>query len=141
MRKVDSNFSQKMRKSRNDYRSGIELLRNRVSLLAGRDKLLMTMYLENGNSFRQIARLAGVNDTIIARRIHRLTRQLLEGEYIICLQNRKEFTKDEMVIAKDYFLTGLSIKRIAGKRRCTYYRVRKTIERIQQVLETVKCGE
>lgn len=138
MRKVNSNLSQKTLKAKNDYRDRIDLLRSRVNLLTGRDKLLMTMYLENGNSIRQMARLASVNYTIIARRIHRLTKRLIDGEYIICLQNRDKFTEAEMVIARDYFLMGLSIKKIAAKRNSTYYRVRKSLKKIQRVVKTVE---
>ena len=123
-----------MPKDRNEYRDRIDLLRSRVNLLTGKDKLLMTMYLENSNSFRQMARLAGVNETRIARRIHKVTKRLIDGEYITCLRNRKKFTKTEMAIAKDYFLLGLSMKKIAGKRRCSYYHVRKTLKKIQRLV-------
>jgi len=123
-----------MPKDKNEYRDRIDLLRSRVNLLTGKDKLLMTMYLENSNSFRQMARLAGVNETRIARRIHKVTKRLIDGEYITCLRNRNKFTKTEMVIAKDYFLLGLSMKKIAGKRRRSYYRVRETLKKIQRLV-------
>jgi len=125
---------ERMPKDKNEYRDRIDLLRSRVNLLTGKDKLLMTMYLENSNSFRQMARLAGVNETRIARRIHKVTKRLIDGEYITCLRNRNKFTKTEMVIAKDYFLLGLSMKKIAGKRRRSYYRVRETLKKIQRLV-------
>ena len=129
-----------MPKDRNEYRDRLDLLRSRVNLLTGKDKLLMTMYLENSNSFRQMARLAGVNETRIARRIHKVTKRLIDGEYITCLRNRKKFSKTEMAIAKDYFLLGLSMKKIAGKRRRSYYRVRETLKKIQRLVTTVNSG-
>lgn len=136
MRKVHSNISQRTARTKNEYRDKIDSLHSRLNLLTGKDKLLMTMYLEKGNSFRQMARLAGVNDAIIARRIRRLTKQLIDGEYIICLRNRNKFTRTEMAIAKDYFLTGLSMKKIAVKRHLTYYHIRETIRKIQQVIKS-----
>jgi len=132
---------ERMPKDKNEYRDRIDLLRSRVNLLTGKDKLLMTMYLENSNSFRQMARLAGVNETRIARRIHKVTKRLLDGEYITCLRNRNKFSKTEMAIAKDYFLSGLSMKKIAGKRRCSYYRVRKTLKKIQRLVTIVDSGQ
>ncbi|MHC4266422.1 MAG: hypothetical protein ACYSUK_10890 [Planctomycetota bacterium] len=33
----------------------INLLRSRVEMLKGKDKALLKMYLDNGNTFRQIA--------------------------------------------------------------------------------------
>ncbi|MHC4572498.1 MAG: hypothetical protein ACYS0C_10545, partial [Planctomycetota bacterium] len=60
MKKIYLNIPESISTAKNAYRDRIDLLRSRVSLLAGKDKLLMTMYLENGNSFRQMARLTGV---------------------------------------------------------------------------------
>ncbi len=112
-----------------------------MSLLSGKDKMLMTMYLENSNSFRQMSRLAGVNESSIARQINRVTKRLLDGEYITCLRNRDKFSKREMGVAKDYFLSGLSMKKIAGKRHCSYYRVRKTLKKIQRLITIVDIGQ
>ena len=70
MKRIHTKISERTLKDKNEYRDRIDLLRSRVNLLTGKDKLLMTMYLENSNSFRQMARLAGVNETRIARRIH-----------------------------------------------------------------------
>jgi len=134
MKRIHTKISERTLKDKNEYRDRIDLLRSRVNLLTGKDKLLMTMYLENSNSFRQMARLAGVNESRIARRIHRVTKRLIDGEYITCLRNRDKFSKREMAIAKDYFLMGLSMKKIASKRRCSYYRVRKTLKKIQRLV-------
>ena len=135
MKKIHTNISQKMLEAKNQYRDEIDLLRGRLNLLNGKDKVLMTMYLENGNSFRQIARLTGISDTSIARRINRLTKRLLDSQYIVCLRNRDKFTREQMTIAKDYFLTGLSIRKIAMKRRRSFYHVRETMKKIQSILK------
>jgi len=110
-----------------------DLLRHRIKLLNGEDKLLMIMYLEKGNSFRQMAKLAGVHETIIARRIHKITTRLLNGEYITCLRNGKKFSAIELAIAREYFLIGLSMREIARKRQITYYQVRKILKKIRQI--------
>ena len=134
MEGIHENISMGAARERNEYRNRIDLLRRRVSLLAGEDRLLMTMYLENGNSFRQMARLAGVNETTIAKRIYKITKRLVGGGYITCLRNRDKFTSDEMATARDYFLQGLSIKKMAERRDLTYYRVRKTLKKIERVI-------
>jgi predicted DNA-binding protein YlxM (UPF0122 family) len=131
MKRIHVNLSQETLDARTSYRDKIDLLHSRASLLAGRDKLLMTMYLENGNSFRQMAQLAGVSEANISRRIHRLIKRLMDGEYITCIRNREKFTETEMIIAKDYFLMGLSIKKIAAKQQLSYYCVRETLKKIR----------
>ena len=141
MKKIHTNIPESTSRAKNAYRERIDMLRSRVGLLAGKDKVLMTMYLENGNSFRQMARLTGVNEASIARRIHKVTKRLLDGEYITCLRNRDKFAGTELDIAKDYFLLGLSMKKIAKKHNFTYYRVRETLKKIQQLVTTTKATE
>ncbi len=136
MKKIHINISQTTLEAEKRRRDELDLLRSRLHLLNGKEKVLMTMYLENGSSFRQIARLAGVCDTSIARRIHILTERLTDGEYITCLRNRDKFTRAEMAVAKDYFLLGLSQRKIAINRNCSVYRIRKILKRIQQLVKT-----
>ncbi len=124
-------------KAKGRYRDRVDLLRSRLCMLSGEDKLLMKMYWENGISLRQISRLAGISWVKIARRIHKLTERLMDGKYITCLRNRSRFTKREMDIAKDYFLLGISMREIADKQHWSYYHVRKTILKIQRLLEPV----
>ena len=138
MKEMHPNISQKTLEAKNRYRDQLDLVRSRLDMLNGKDKVLMTMYLENGNSFRQMARLAGISETSIARRIHKLTERLIDNEYITCLRNRDRFTRRQMAIAKDYFLRGLSMRRIAAKRHSTYYRVHQTLKKIQGILKDSK---
>ena len=118
-----------------------DLLRNRIKLLDGKDKLLMTMYLEKGNSFRQIAVLAGIDERNISRRVRKLTNRLIEGEFITCVQNSDRFTANELAVAKRYFLTGMSIREISEKQRITNYNVRKILRKIRQVIADIREGE
>jgi hypothetical protein len=138
MKEIHANITRKTLEAKNECRDRIDLLRSRIHLLAGRDRLLMTMYLEKGNSIRQIARVAGVVDTVIARRIRKLTKRLLDGEYITCLRNQSKFTKTELAIAKDYFLVGFSIKTVAAKHRVTYYCARETVRKIRRLIAAIQ---
>lgn len=134
MKTIHSNVSEKNLEDKNKNRIQIDLLRRRLSLLEGKDKLLMTMYLENGNSIFQISRMTGLSQTSLARRINGLTKRLIEGQYIECIRNRDKFNKSQMAIAKDYFLTGLSIRKITIKRHRSRYHVRETIKKIKSIL-------
>ena len=137
MKRIHQNISSSSSEAVKNCRGRIELLLERVGLLDGKDRVLMTMYLENGNSCRQLAKLAGVNEANISRRIKKLTKRLIGGEYLICLRNRDMFTAKEMSLAKDYFLRGLSIKEIADKQSMTYYRTRETLVKLQQIIELI----
>lgn len=138
MKQVHTNVSQRTRQVQNVCRDRLDLLRSRVSLLTGKDRLLLTMYLEKGNTFRQMARLAGVNETSIARRIRKLTKRLTDSRYITYLRNRDRFTKTQFAIAKDRFLTGMTIKEIAQKYQLTRYSVRKSLEHIREISASIR---
>ncbi|HIJ53810.1 MAG TPA: hypothetical protein HPP66_11745 [Planctomycetes bacterium] len=137
MNKIREDSSEAALKIKNEYRNRVDLLRSRLCMLSGEYKLLMTMYWENGISLRQISRLTGISRVRITRRIHKLTARLMDGKYITCLRNRSRFTKREMDIAKDYFLLGISMREIAEKQEWSYYQVRKTLLKIQRLLEPV----
>jgi predicted DNA-binding protein YlxM (UPF0122 family) len=115
------------------FKDRIDMLRCRVGLLTGKDRTLMQMYLDNANTFSQMARLAGVNETSIARRIHKLVRRLLDGQYITCLRNRDKLTEEQVEMARDYFVLGLPMREIADRHEATYYIVRQTMKQIQRL--------
>ena len=135
---IHENITKEDLEQRKKLRREIELLRGRLKLLAGRDRILMTMYMENGNSIRQIARLLDVSESKITRRIRHLTRRLIDSEYIECLRLREKFYEHQLRIAKDYFLTGLSVEKVAEKRQCSCYRVRKTLHDIQSLVGNIQ---
>ncbi len=135
MKTIHSNVSQKILDNKNKNRAQIDLLRSRLSHLDKDDKLLMTVYLENGNNTYQISRLTGLCRTSISRRIKVLTMRLLDGRYVTCLRNRRKFSKHQMAIAKDYFIRGLSIRKITLKRHSSRYRVTETIKKTKSILE------
>jgi predicted DNA-binding protein YlxM (UPF0122 family) len=111
----------------------IDLLRCRAGLLTGKDGALVQMYLNGTGTLSQMARLAGVNEANVARRIHKLVRRLLDGQYITCLRSRDKFTQEQIEMARDYFVDGLPMKEIADRHEITYYEVRKTMRQIQRL--------
>lgn len=134
MKRIHENIATQTISVKSLHRVGIELLKRRLNLLAGTDKLLMTMYIEHGNSIRQIARIRSASEASIARRIRAISKRLADGPYIDCLRNRDKLTDRQLAIAKDYYLMGLSMKRIAAKRRWSRYRVREALIEIQSII-------
>lgn len=139
MKTIHNNISQKSLEEKNNNRTQIELIHSRLYVLSGKDKFLMTLYIENGYSIFQISRLTAIAQARIKRRIDRISKRLIEGKYIDCLRNRRKFNKMQMAIAKDHFLTGLSFRRIAKKRNWSIYKVRETIMRIKSILDECEC--
>ena len=134
MKRVHENIGEQTDNVKDLHRGGIELLRSRLNLLAGTDKLLMTMYIEHAVSIRQIARIRGVSEASVARRIRSITKRLTDGPYIDCLRNRDKLNGRQLAVAKDYYLMGLSMRQIAAKRRRSYYRVREALNEIRNIV-------
>ncbi len=126
--------------SKSQRRDSLDHLCSRVGLLAGMDRALMTMHFKNGTSFRQIAKLTGASAANVGRRINKLTRRLLEGEYLICLRNRDMFNSLEIDIARDYFLADLSVREIAVRRGTSRYNIQKTVKKIGKLIVVIKEG-
>ena len=141
MRTISVNVPHGSMKKRCESREKIELLRMRADLLEGTNRVLMTMYLENGNTFRQMAKLMGVSESTVERQIYKLTKRLIEGEYITCVRNQHMFSKAEMAIAKDYFLNDLSMRNIARKRWLSFYTIHRIITKIESILRQIEEGE
>ena len=82
MKMAHGNLPESVVRGRRQRRGRVELLQSRVELLSGMDKVIMTMYLVNGNSFRQIAQLRGVNESNVSMMICRLIKIISDGGYI-----------------------------------------------------------
>ncbi len=134
MNATHENISEQALKAREFKRDQVEILRGRLHLLDGRDKVMMVMHVENGSSFRQIARLVGNCESTVARKIHTLSRRLIDSEYIACLRSRDKLTKTQIAVARDYFLKGLSKREIAQKKRWSRYRVGRTVDEIRGIV-------
>jgi transposase len=116
-------------------RRGIaEMLTLRAPLLAGEDRLLMSLYLEDGHSYRQIARLIGANPSTVARRIRKIAQRLIDETYSVCLENKSAFSRPELAIVRDYFLRGLSFAQIGRKHGTSYYRARTTVLKARKLV-------
>ena len=128
--------------SGNWRRQSVDVLRDKLNLLDGNDRALMEMYLDAGSSFRQMARLAGVNEVTVARRIRSMTRRLVNGQYLNCLRHRERLTAMELKVAKDYYLKALPIRRISVRRGWSYYHAQRTVAKIRRLLgETIQPTE
>lgn len=139
MREARKTAPRKKPPSGNWHRKNADMLRNRLDLLDGNDRVLMRMYLEAGSSFRQMARLAGVNEGTVARRIRSTTRRLVNGQYLNCLRHREKLTAMELNVAKDYYLKALPMRSISARRGWSYYHTQRTIGKIRRLLgETLR---
>ena len=110
-----------------------ELLRLRGHLLTGEDRALIEMYLDRGETIRRMATLAAVTPGCIAKRLRVITQRLADPTYAVCMAHRRDFTLSELLIAKDYFVRGHSIRHICENRKASRHRVRAVIRRAREL--------
>ena len=108
-------------------------MQEKARMLPEKDRSLIKMYLDRGASFRQIGRVAGLNEVTVARRIRSVTRRLAEGSSLECLRYRHKLDVEELDIATDYYLRGMSMRNIAAGRGLSYHRVRKTVQKVEHL--------
>ena len=122
-----------------DCRAGamreMELLRLRVDLLDGQERLLVDMYLNQNASYYRLAALTGMGEKYVARRVQSLLRCLQSEEYLSIVRHQRLFEPRTLEVAYDYFLLGMSVRAISRKRNMSRYRVSKKIRRLQNWLE------
>ncbi len=137
---ADNAGHERLRGTSRYYADEVELLRSRAELLSGKNRVIMEMYIGNNNTCGQIAALCGLSESAVYKRIKKLKKRLLHGEYLSCLRNRKKFGEFGLKIARDYFIEGLSIEKVARKRKTTIYRVRKTIRLARSARRMERSG-
>jgi DNA-binding CsgD family transcriptional regulator len=87
-----------------------------------------------------MARLMGLSESTVARRIRRIKERLMDGKYVECFKRREELGKVNMGIAKDWLIGGMRQKEIAERRGLSAYQVRKGVEAVRRVLGDGRDG-
>jgi hypothetical protein len=122
-----------------ESRRRTEVLRARAHLLAGQDRVLLEMYLDHGNPFSQMARLAGVSTSSVARRVRRIIRRLMDETYAVCSGRQDYFSEHELALIKDRFVLGLSMACISRRRALSYHNVRVTIAKASGFVQSARA--
>ena len=118
-----------------DLRTEAEKILQRAQQLAEPDRTLVTMYLKNTNSFRQISRLTGIGSVTVARRIRKIIETLRDEKLNAMLTSGKLLGRREKKIVRDYFFGGLTIGNIARKHRISYYNAGKIISFVRKITQ------
>lgn len=120
---------------RMDVRDIHEQLVDKIDLLEGRDKVIMTMYLEQGFSMSEIAELVGVTASSMTRRIKKIASRLILAQ--VCFNNRYIFELKELEVIAVHLLRGLSLKQSASECGCSYYFARKANKKVKELKDQV----
>jgi len=115
--------------------NGYEKLRMRLDLLEGKERTLLELYLEHSASYYRLAKLTGLSERYVARKVQRLLRCLESEEYISIVRHQKLFGTRTLEVAYDRYLLGMSVRSISKKRKISRYRVSKKIRVLKDWLQ------
>ena len=121
-------------------RSLSDLICRRLYWLGGTDRLLLEFVYEKNTSYRQVARLTGMSETTVSRRVRKLTKGLLSRDYQKCLDNRWNLSAFQLKLARERFVLRLSYKVIARRHRISLYRVHYHFHKLSQILQNAESG-
>jgi predicted DNA-binding protein YlxM (UPF0122 family) len=128
-----SKLSRDSQQSAVDLRSEAEKILERARQLSEPDRTLVTMYLRNTNSFRQISQLTGISEITVARRIRKLLAMLRDDRLNALLTSDRLLSRRQKKIVRDYFFGGLTVHNLAYKHRMSYYNARKIIGIVRKI--------
>lgn len=116
-----------------DLRRNAEKIRKRAKQLSEPDRTLVRMYLDNANSFRQISQLLGVSEASVARRVKKIVDRLSDPSIDSVLNKGNQLSHKQRKIARDFFLRGQTVNKIAHKYGMTYYNARRIINVLRKL--------
>jgi DNA-directed RNA polymerase specialized sigma24 family protein len=115
------------------HRDSADLLTQQADLLTGVDRTLLILYIRAGCSFYQLGRVTGMNRSSVGRRIRRIIRRLSDRTYRACVENRQQFSEQDMAVLRDHFIRGLSLAKISRDHGLRYYRVHAIVEKARRI--------
>lgn len=113
--------------SKKELLNVFEKLSSRIDMLSEQQKTFVRLFMSS-QSFRRIAKTAGVHEATIARRLKRIAERIGNNDFIAVLSQNGNLTGEEMEVLKDRFVNGMAVKTIAENRKMTCYRVKKIIK-------------
>jgi predicted DNA-binding protein YlxM (UPF0122 family) len=104
----------------------------RVDILSEKQRTLVRLFM-NSHSYSSIAKIAGVNEVTVARRLKKIARHISSNNFFAALSENNNLPAEKMEILKDYFVSSLAIKTIAKNKNLSFYSVRKMIRQMRNL--------
>ncbi len=107
-----------------------ELHTARVEML-NNEQITLVKIFQNRPSFRAIAKMAGVNEATIARRLKKIARFISSESFSAALSRKYNVPQEKMNVIAKHFINGLSIRAITQNTGLSVYKIRKIISQMR----------
>ena len=121
-----------------DLRPDTQTLLQRAQQLPEPDRTVVTMYLQNAASFRQIAQLTDLSESTAARHVRKVLAALSDEKLNAALTSGKLLSRRQKKVIRDYFFGGLTLSDIARKYQISYYNARRIISFVRKITQQDK---
>ncbi len=118
-----------------DLRPDTQTLLQRAQQLSEPDRTVVTMYLQNAASFRQIAKLTDLSESAVARRIRKILAVLSDEKLNALLTSGKLLSRRQKKVIRDHFFGGLTLGDIARKHKMSYYNARRIVRVVRKIIQ------
>ncbi len=93
------------------------------------EQAALVRFFQNTPNFSVIAKMAGVNEATVARRLKKIARYISSEDF----SGKNSLTPQQTEILEDHFVSGLSIRTIAKNKNLSVYEVRKIIRQVRKL--------
>ena len=126
---------ERLRNSRRKVIENIKKIGLEADLKDLEDRVIVNLYFNQGLTYSNISKVLGISESSVSRRIRRIFKRLNDRRLFIDVMKKKQLSIKQSYIARDYFITGHSIRDIAQKYRMTRYEAHITIIKIRNIAE------
>ncbi|PKL48747.1 MAG: hypothetical protein CVV39_03910 [Planctomycetes bacterium HGW-Planctomycetes-1] len=103
----------------------------RVDMLPAAQRALVILFLSS-RSFRTLAKAAGVNEAVVARKLRKIAGRIISAHFLTAL-SQDELSEKKIEIIRDHFVNGLSVKAITQKTGLGRYKITKIIKQMRKL--------
>ncbi len=114
------------------------VIMGRAELLAQADRDLIEAVLIRNQSAASLARIMGVPERRVQRRVHRLMERLTGREFLDAARALDYLGETDARIARLRFCQGLPLRRISLMLNLSYHRLRRRVDRISAEIAALR---
>lgn len=117
-----------------------EMILARVGWLTEQDRAVLEGVFRTGQTVRELARLLGVSERKLGRRVHRLVERVLSDRFAFVMRHHGRWSPARRRVAVACVLEGRSVRAARGDLGLSMHTIRGHLAAVDAMLEGVSDG-
>ena len=97
------------------------------------EQITLVRFFQNTPIYRVIAKMAGVNEATIARRLKKIARRISSDDFTAALSLKDDVPPEKIKIIRNHFVNGMSARAIAKNTGLSYYKINIIIREMRNL--------